>query len=174
MMASHRKYNKPATVSGMMTFTVALRIPAWSERTAVSVNGASVGPVAPGRYHRISRAWRAGDKVSVAFDFRARRLDGPVGRNWASANFEAVTWGPIALARDENTDPNYSEPVAIRADENGMVAVERIAPILPTHRVEFRVPTESGFITMCDYASVDGWKGKHVQTWLPKAPRKRK
>ena len=22
------------------------------------------------------------------------------------------------------------------------------------------------------YASVDGWKGKHVQTWLPKAPGK--
>ena len=51
-------------------------------------------------------------------------------------------------------------------------AVERIAPVLPTHRLEFRVPTEQGFITLCDYASVDCWKGKHIQTWLPKAPRR--
>ena len=52
------------------------------------------------------------------------------------------------------------------------MAVERITPASPVHKLEFRVPTKDGFITMCDYASVDGWKGKHVQTWLPKAPNK--
>ena len=62
--------------------------------------------------------------------------------------------------------------MTVKADANGIVAVERIAPVLPTHRLEFRVPTEQGFITLCDYASVDCWKGKHIQTWLPKAPRR--
>ena len=154
------------------TFTVALRIPAWSERTKVMVNGEPVGAVEAGRYCRISRAWRTGDKVAVTFDFKARRLDAPVGRNRESARYQAVIWGPIALARDENADPKYAEPVTVKADANGLVAVERIAPVLPTHRLEFRVPTEQGFITLCDYASVDCWKGKHIQTWLPKAPRR--
>ena len=154
------------------TFTVALRIPAWSERTKVTVNGESVGAVEAGRYCRISRVWRTGDKVAVTFDFKARRLDAPVGRNRESARYQAVIWGPIALARDENADPKYAEPVTVKADANGLVAVERIAPVLPTHRLEFRVPTEQGFITLCDYASVDCWKGKHIQTWLPKAPRR--
>ena len=154
------------------TFTVALRIPAWSERTKVTVNGEPVGAVEAGRYCRISRVWRTGDKVAVAFDFKARRLDAPVGRNRESARYQAVIWGPIALARDENADPKYAEPVTVKADANGLVAVERIAPVLPTHRLEFRVPTEQGFITLCDYASVDCWKGKLIQTWLPKAPRR--
>ena len=154
------------------SFTISLRIPAWSEKTSVTVNGESVGTAAPGKYLKITRPWRAGDKVAVTFDFKARKLDAPVGRNHASAPFQAVTWGPIALARDENTDPNYAAPVAIQAAADGTVAVERITPSSPAHKLEFRVPTKDGFITMCDYASVDGWNGKHVQTWLPKAPAK--
>ena len=154
------------------SFTISLRIPAWSEKTSVTVNGESVGAVAPGKYLKITRTWRVGDKVAVTFNFKARKLDAPVGRNHASAPFQAVTWGPIALARDENTDPNYAAPVAIQAAADGTVAVERITPTSPAHKLEFRVPTKDGFITMCDYASVDGWKGKHVQTWLPKAPNK--
>ena len=75
----------------------------------------------------------------------------------------------IALARDENTDPDYNNPVAIKADADGMVAVERIAPQAFAHQLEFRIPTKDGFITMCNYASVNGWNGKHIQTWLPKA-----
>ena len=78
------------------------------------------------------------------------------------------------MARDENTDPAYAEPVKIRADVDGLVAVKRIEPSCPGHRLEFRVPTESGHITMCDYASVDGWKGKRIQTWLPLPQDKRR
>ena len=151
------------------SFAVSLRIPGWSERTSVTVNGAPIADVRPGRYLKISRVWRKGDRIEVAFDFKARRLDAPFSRNFNGDNFQAVVWGPIALSRDENTDPDYAAPVEIVADAGGVVDVRRIAPLLPTHRLEFRVPTKSGFITMCDYASVDGWHGKHIQTWLPKA-----
>jgi hypothetical protein len=33
--------------------------------------------------------------------------------------------------------------------------------------MQFEVPTTSGPIPMVDYASVDSWSGKKVQTWLP-------
>ena len=151
------------------SFSVSLRIPAWSEKTSVTVNGNSVGAVVPGKYLKISRSWRAGDTVAVVFDFKARLHNAPFSRNHASDAFQAVTWGPIALARDENTDPDYNKPVAIKAEKDGMVAVERIEPHSLAHRLEFRIPTKDGFITMCDYASVNGWNGKHIQTWLPKA-----
>ena len=91
----------------------------------------------------------------------------PHGANRAGDGYQAVVWGPIVLARDENTDSAFSEPVNVAADAHGLVAARRIAPSHPGHRLEFRVPTESGEITMCDYASVDGWKGKRIQTWLP-------
>ena len=155
--------------SGVERFTVSLRIPAWSERTMVRVNGESVADVVPGRYLDLARAWRKGDRIDVAFDFRARRLNAPHGSNRAGDGFQAVVWGPIALARDENADANYSEPVTVKADAEGFVAVKRIKPRFPGHRLEFVVPTETGDIVMCDYASVDGWRGKRIQTWLPKA-----
>ena len=155
--------------SGEENFTISLRIPSWSERTEVRVNGESAGRAEPGKYFGIKRVWRGGDKVSVAFDFRARRLEAPHGSNRAGDGYQAVVWGPIALARDENTDPSYAEPVNVKADENGFVAVRRVPPTHKGRWLEFRVPTESGEIAMCDYASVDGWKGKKIQTWLPKS-----
>lgn len=152
------------------SFAISLRIPAWSEKTQVRVNGRAVEDVKPGRYLRLARTWRPGDCVEVAFDFKARRLKAPHGSNRAGDRFQAVVWGPIALARDENADPGYADPVVVKADAQDFVAVERIAPRLPAHRLGFRVPTEAGFITMCDYASVDGWSGKRIQTWLPLPP----
>jgi hypothetical protein len=38
---------------------------------------------------------------------------------------------------------------------------------IPGTKMQFRVPTTSGDISMVDYASVDNWKGKHICTWLP-------
>ena len=135
--------------------------------TKVSVGGEAVGDVVAGRYLDIRRTWRRGDRVEVVFDFRARRLLAPRGSNRAGDGYQAVVWGPIVLARDENTDAAYSAPVVVRADADGNVAVRRIKPTFPGHRLEFMVPTESGDINMCDYASVDCWRGKRIQTWLP-------
>ena len=151
-------------------FSVALRIPAWSERTEVRINGESVGAVVPGRYLNLTRTWRTGDRVDVAFDFKARRLLAPHGSNRAGDGYQAVVWGPIVLSRDENTDVDYAKPVVVKADADGSVAVKRVPPTYPGHRLEFLVPAESGDITMCDYASVDGWRGKRIQTWLPLKP----
>ena len=160
-------WNMSVASSNDEPFAISLRIPAWSERTEVAVNGESVGEVAPGRYLDLPRKWRKGDGVSVKFDFKARLLMAPHGSNRAGDGYQAVVWGPIALARDENTDPAYAEPVAVKADASGVVAARRVKPSIPGRRLEFRIPTETGEITMCDYASVDGWRGKRVQTWLP-------
>jgi len=35
--------------------------------------------------------------------------------------------------------------------------------------MQFEVPTRLGVIPMVDYASVNSWQGKRVQTWLPMA-----
>lgn len=53
-------------------FTLALRIPAWSEQTAVELNGRAVDGVRPGSYLELRRRWRRGDRVRLLFDFRPR------------------------------------------------------------------------------------------------------
>lgn len=148
-------------------FTLSLRIPSWSERTVVKVNGKKVRSVEPGAYLSLERTWEPGDRVELAFDMRCRLLDAPRGSNRAGDSFRALVWGPIVLARDENIDPDYDEPVRVVAGKDRVVRVKRVAPTLASTRLEFEVPTDDGPIRMTDYASVNGWEGAHICTWLP-------
>lgn len=146
-------------------FTVKLRIPSWSEETALKINGEKQD-VTPGTYKEIERVWSAGDEIELVFDMRGRIIDAPLGSNRAGDNYKAVIRGPIVLARDENTDENFNEPVSL-ASENGYIDLEPVEPTLDQTRMQFRVPTKDGFIHMVDYSSVDSWNGKKVITWLP-------
>ena len=148
-------------------FTLSLRIPSWSERTVVKVNGKKVRSVEPGDHLSLERIWKPGDRVELAFDMRCRLLDAPRGSNRAGDSFQALVWGPIVLARDENIDPDYDEPVRVVAGKDRVVRVKRVAPTLASTRLEFEVPTDDGPIRMTDYASVNGWEGAKICTWLP-------
>ena len=147
-------------------FTMKLRIPSWSQNTALSVNGEKV-EATPGTYAELNRKWNPGDRIEIDFDMTCRVINAPLGNNRAGDNFQAVVRGPIVLARDENIDPNFDQPVAIQADENGVVAITPVQPTLPSTKMEFLVPTSEGDIHMVDYASVDGWNGSKICTWLP-------
>ena len=153
--------------SGSGKFRIKLHIPSWSETTVVTVNGRKVKGVAKGSYLDLDRDWKAGDLIHVSFDMKARLIMAREGRNPKGKDFQAVQWGPMVLARDENIDPSYSEPVRIAADADGVVDVRMVTPERPGTRMEFIVPTTTGQIRMVDYSSVDCWEGKHVQTWLP-------
>lgn len=148
-------------------FSMSLRIPSWSEHTQVSVNGKKVNNVIPGKYLQLTRKWKKGDAIDIRFEMKAVLLDAPKGQNRAGDNFQAVKYGPIVLSRDENTDTNYNQPVQIVADKSKIVKVVAEKPTLSTTRMEFEVPTTDGPIRMIDYASVNGWTGKKICTWLP-------
>lgn len=147
-------------------FTMKLRIPSWSQNTALSVNGEKVEATS-GTYAELNRKWNPGDRIEIDFDMTCRVINAPLGSNRAGDNFQAVVRGPIVLARDENIDPYFDQPVAIQADENGVVAITPVQPTLPSTKMEFLVPTSEGDIHMVDYASVDGWNGSKICTWLP-------
>jgi DUF1680 family protein len=126
------------------------------------------GMVTPGTYAGINREWKQGDRVSLSLDMRCRIIDAPLGSNRAGDNFQAVTYGPVVLSRDENLESSYNEPVLLQA-ENGYISARQEEPQADNINLQFSVPVEEGkYITMIDYASVDNWNnGKHVCTWLP-------
>ena len=149
------------------TFTLRLRIPGWSQRTECRINGRRVKEVQSGTYLMLRRRWKRGDRVSLRFDMRCHLIPAPHGTNRDGDHFQALIYGPIVLARDENTDPHYMQPVSITASAAQEVSIQPTTPTLSGTRMEFIVPTTDGPIHMVDYASVNGWEGKHVCTWLP-------
>ncbi len=78
-------------------FTVALRRPAWAgEGFTVKVNGQALKGLAPaGSYVRVTRKWRAGDRVELLLPKSQRLEPLPGGPGKA-----AILWGPLVLAGD--------------------------------------------------------------------------
>ncbi len=151
-------------------FSIRFRIPEWSEKTEMKVND-EVVETTSATYAVINRKWKPGDRITLSLDMRCRVIEAPRGSNRAGDNFQAVVYGPVVLARDENIESNYNDPVSLQT-ENGYIRANQEDPQLGNINLQFSVPVEEGkYITMVDYASVDNWNnGMHVCTWLPMKP----
>lgn len=149
------------------SFTVKIRIPSWSKKSSLKINGKKVN-VLPGTYAEINRKWRNGDQIELQLDMRCRVIEAPYGSNRKGDNFQAVIRGPVVLARDENTDSNYNQPVSLKS-ENGYIQAIQEKPASKDIKLQFSIPTKEGKnITMIDYASVNNWDNNmHICTWLP-------
>ena len=154
---------------------VRLRIPAWSARTEVKLNGKPLDGVAAGRYFTIEREWRLGDIVELRFDMPvvAHALDHHV----------AFTRGPVLLARDSRfADGDLAEPfsrgikdgqampafAAVRAPSDDIwMAFSATLPVgSHSENPEARNPSTVFF---CDYASAgNAWtRANFYRTWFP-------
>lgn len=154
------------------TFTVALRIPAWSESTTLTVNG-TPEPAKSGTYSRISRLWKVGDRVELRLDMRTRIQDAPDKNGQV-----ALIRGPIVLALDERLVP---------PEKNALVSVDRDAVSVSHGKanlnpasaekagvwlavdVPFLYDGKRRTLTMCDYSSAGNqWSSTNrFRTWLP-------
>ena len=153
-----------------------LRIPAWSAKTVVKVNGAAQDGVKPGSYFTVSRDWKLGDIVEITFDMPvvAHVIDHSV----------AFTRGPVLLARDSRfADGDMTEVFrrgeiadgqrmdgfsAVRTPSDDIwMAFSATLPVGPHHA---NPEGANGLaITFCDYASAGNlWQpANYYRTWFP-------
>jgi DUF1680 family protein len=92
------------------TTTLHLRIPEWSVRTSVAINGARVNePAQPGAYLALRRTWNPGDRVQLDLDMTPRltAANPRVPENWGKA---AVERGPLVYALEQH---DQAEGVAV-------------------------------------------------------------
>ena len=160
---------------GVGVVPLKLRIPAWSDKTVVKLNGKALDGVKAGGYFTVAHEWRLGDIVEVAFSM-------PVVAHKLEHNV-AFTRGPVLLARDSRfADGDMAEPFrkgikegqamptfsAVRVPTDDMwMAFSATLPMGSHHEnPEGRLPTTVFF---CDYASAGNtWhRDNFYRTWFP-------
>jgi DUF1680 family protein len=85
------------------TFTVKMRIPAWSQPPTIVVNGRSQnGPFKSGDYAALRRKWRDGDTIDLTIPVVPRLIVGEHGNRGKVA----FAYGPLILAADDALNPD--------------------------------------------------------------------
>jgi DUF1680 family protein len=142
-------------------FVLRLRVPGWSRRTTVRVNGEEQPGARPGTYLALDRTWKPGDEVELALDLSPRLW---VGEREAAGKV-AVYHGPLLLAYDPRFDTN--DPLRLPAlDPRRTEPVEERGAAAAAPLVRLRFPAADGqTITLCDFASA-GAAGNRYASWL--------
>ena len=86
-------------------FALYVRIPGWSARNTVRVNGESIAGAQPGSYLPIRRRWTPGDKVLLSFDMTPQilRANPAVTENTGRVAFQR---GPIVFCMEGLDQPS--------------------------------------------------------------------
>jgi hypothetical protein len=154
-------------------FALKLRIPAWSARTLVTVNGVGVPTVLPGSYLALERSWTPGDVIDVTIDLSLHFWNGE--RRFKG--FASIYRGPVLLAFDHR----YNLPLS-RRDVSPVHDLMLDLPSLdavslrgmsgrwddwlpPWLLLEFRA-VDGRAVRLCDFASA-GAAGTPYVSWLP-------
>lgn len=140
------------------TFTLRLRIPAWSHEPTVTVNGETTA--AEKGYLDLTRAWKDGDTVTVDChpEVETHTLNGKI----------AFTFGALALARDEQKEEGSIESPVTPVLHNGRLIVDQL-DAKEGETVRFTVKTEEGDLLLTDYASCGKrWmeERNRISVWL--------
>ena len=120
-------------------FAVKLRIPAWSRKTDVSVNGQNYTGT-PGSYLSIERVWSPGDVIKLNFDMSVQINEATDG-----CGRVALTRGPVVLAQDSRLGI-VDAPVSV-ANLDAVVIKQN-----PHENIFISCRLADGTV-LCDYAS---------------------
>jgi DUF1680 family protein len=142
-------------------FVVRMRIPAWSVRSGVVVNGEAVEGVEPGTYLRLEREWKDGDVVELRLDMSPHYW---MGEREAEGK-ASVYRGPILLAYDPRFNTMDAEELPTL--DAGRLTLEPVTwEREPRPWVLFRARSGGGEVLLCDFATA-GAAGNPYRTWLP-------
>ncbi len=154
-----------------VAFALKVRIPAWSAKTSVTVNGLEMTGMTPGAYLELRRTWKPGDTVQLVFDFS--------GRVEGKSEHFALFRGPLVLARDARFNdgavdqpakmPDLGKPVEITPVESGNKDIwQAFTVMLQTGTDPESAEMKPHPVHFCDYGSAGNtWQADSLyRTWL--------
>ncbi len=141
-----------------------LRIPAWSSKTRVTVDGKVQDAPEPGRYFKIKPDWSRGVVVELELDMSIHTWIG----DGATADNVSLYYGPLLLAFDSHFN-EYD------VDDVPAISLNHLAFEKPAAPGRFRPLVFFAFqgvdgqkINLCDFATAGAY-GTHYRSWLPVA-----
>ncbi|MHB1460468.1 MAG: beta-L-arabinofuranosidase domain-containing protein [Armatimonadota bacterium] len=141
---------------------VRFRIPGWSIKTQVKLNGKSLAIPEAGEYLAITRKWKSGDKVSIQFDDTLRVLRA----DQRQQNNGCIYRGPLLLAIDQHDNPYDPDQMkALDAEKLEYKLLKPQAPLAPMCSLQFK-DVEGQNVVLRDFASA-GNLGTTYRSWMP-------
>src|SRR5215467_1490223 len=128
-----------ATPAQAADFTFYVRIPGWTDRAEVTVNGKSVSGGAPGKYFPIQRRWSPGDVVQLKFNLVPQVIEANP-RLADDSGRVAVQRGPLIYCLEE-----IDQPGGVSLSD---VAVNTQRPPSEAFQPEFRSDLLGGMIVL--------------------------
>ena len=143
-------------------FVLKLRIPYWSSKTRLKLNGERVESVSPATYLVLDREWKVGDKVELELDMSLHYW---VGEKECEGKV-SIYRGPMLLTYDRRlnaTDPGEIPPLAATTMKGRLISNNDSLPTVV--RVEYTAP-DGRKLRLCDFGSA-GEGGSPYRSWLP-------
>jgi len=153
------------------TFTLALRVPGWSEITTILVNGVKAENIIPGTYYKIRKYWKDGDQVILQPDLRGRLV--------LLNGYQAIVRGPILLTRDSRFADGFVDETAVVLHKENVIELQPCvekpgnmwmsftAPLILGTDLEgeYREPRQ---IRFCDFSSAgNDWnRDSRYRAWI--------
>lgn len=149
---------------------IALRVPQWSEKTKIEVNGVLEMHAKPGLYCVLTRSWKKGDRIRISLDM--------LPHLHRQQHMLAVTRGPIVMARDSRFSEGFVDEVISLVESDERVSLSPIdAPenVWIAFKLSVRTGTyqdsleDNKEIILCDFASAGNtWDERNrYKVWLP-------
>lgn len=144
-----------------ITVNLKLRIPYWSTKTIIRINGKDYCGVA-GEYFNVNQEFVSSDFIEIELDtaVKVKELN----------DKQLLKKCQYVLAMDERYGDNLDKTIKVVKDAKGTVDARRVSLNKFKTLGEFEVQTEEGTIKMCDYSSAgkqwDNKSGTRVSVWL--------
>ena len=102
------------------TFTVHLRMPAWSAQTRVRLKNEAWMPGRPGQWLVINRCWRPGDQLEMEFDMHVRveRFDADrIGPDQPVVKWHEKEWAAMGMILEEGASQNIQQKSSLHPSD---------------------------------------------------------
>ena len=147
-------------LDGGATFTLKLRMPAWSTAFRVKLDGADQNGTTENGYFLLSHTWEQSTiDVYVDDGLKIHRLNGKF----------AFTKGPFVLAADKRLEPDLARPRRLKTQKNGLKA-KKIVNTAFRSNIALEIPLAEGKLSVCDYAEAGknyDEENSGVSVWFP-------